>query len=200
MKTLIEKQYILSEQTPLGQDLPKPKENEPIPTIKQRSNEPPKEDFTYNKNMSEEDNYGKDEGQYQEKQEFDNEDTGDENFDETKDEQEEYEFSERGGDETPPSSIDLSKIYKLRKIYQKLKTLSMLLLKFSDYRIERLRIELNEAIFLFQKLLIPNLDNMVDRLDEIISNYQKLLKDYSIKLQKIYDKRISEKKEKIRRK
>lgn len=198
MKTLIEKQYILSEQTPLEQDLPKPKENEPIPTIKQRSNEPPKEDFTYNKNIPKKDVYG-DESQFQEKQEFDNEDTEDENFDETQDEQEEYDFSKRGGDETIPP-INLSKIYKLRKIYQKLKTLSMLLLKFSDHRIEKLRIELNEAIFLFQKLLIPNLDNMVDRLDEIISNYQKLLKDYSIKLQKIYDKRISEKKEKNRRK
>ena len=196
MKTILESNFLINlEQSPLAKDLPNPKSFPPentnlpsqqtdpniVPPIPQKDSEgiPPD---------SNEDS-------------FDNQNQDFDNIDNTQDMGgNDDQFQDPSLMDPGSNNIEFSKIYELRKIYQKLQLLRSMFEKFSDLELDNDKDDLMESIFLFQKILIPNLDTLTDRLDRIIKNYQNFIKTSSDKLEKFYTKKIKEKKEKSRRK
>ena len=82
---------------------------------------------------------------------------------------------------------DLDKVFRLKKIYSRLISISKILDHHSDDKFEELRSDILEGIDLFH-IIVSNFDNFKDSIDDIIESFYGLLKSSVKEIDKLTKK------------
>lgn len=95
-------------------------------------------------------------------------------------------------EETPEEKINnLGRVFRLKKIYSRLISLSKILDNFSDVIYEDLKKKIIESIDIFH-LIISNFDQFKDQIDDIINKYYNFLKNAVSELETLSKKEKQE--------
>ena len=81
----------------------------------------------------------------------------------------------------------INKAYRLKKIFGKLNMIYDILQDFSDPKFKESKAAVSDAISIFKKVLIPNLNVYGGDIDKIITDYENLISKVTVNLSKKYN-------------